>query len=133
MPPSPSPTTREGGDPARRAGWVRAHSPRAGVPHPARCARHPWRIKDAPSGRRTLACAERARCRRGAAWVGGAALLLSACTVGPDYQRARAPVPAQYKEGGWKVGEPLDAIDRGACWSVYKDSLLDDLEKQIDI
>src|SRR5215813_4546860 len=57
----------------------------------------------------------------------------SACTVGPDYQRPDAPVPALYKEAGWKVGEPLDAIDRGAWWSVYKDPLLDDLERQIDI
>jgi NodT family efflux transporter outer membrane factor (OMF) lipoprotein len=53
--------------------------------------------------------------------------------VGPDYQRPTAPVPAQYKEAGWKVGEPLDGIDRGAWWSIYKDPLLDDLEKQIDI
>ena len=62
-----------------------------------------------------------------------AVVLLAACTVGPDYRRPSAPVPAQYKEAGWKVGEPLDAIDRGAWWSVYKDPLLDDLEKQIDI
>ena len=65
--------------------------------------------------------------------VVAAAALLSACTVGPDYQRPDAPVPAQYKEAGWKVGEPLDAIDRGSWWSVYQDPLLDDLEKQIDI
>jgi NodT family efflux transporter outer membrane factor (OMF) lipoprotein len=58
---------------------------------------------------------------------------LSACTVGPDYQRPDAPVPAQYKEAGWKVGEPLDAADRGAWWSIYKDPLLDDLIRQIDI
>src|SRR5499427_422900 len=57
----------------------------------------------------------------------------SACTVGPDYQRPDAPVPALYKEAGWKVGEPLDAIDRGAWWSVYKDPVLGDLERQIDI
>src|SRR5215470_8176974 len=57
----------------------------------------------------------------------------SACTVGPDYQRPDAPVPALYKEAGWKVGEPRDVIDRGAWWSIYKDPLLDDLEKQIDI
>jgi len=62
-----------------------------------------------------------------------AAALISACTVGPDYQRPSAPVPAQYKEAGWKVGEPLDAIDRGAWWSVYKDPVLDGLEKRIDI
>src|SRR5215467_15091289 len=59
--------------------------------------------------------------------------LLCTCTVGPDYQRPSAPVPAQYKEDGWKVGEPLDGIDRGAWWSIYKDPVLDDLEKQIDV
>src|SRR5437016_12782656 len=61
------------------------------------------------------------------------AVVVSACTVGPDYRRPDAPVPSQYKETGWKVGEPSDAIDRGAWWSVYKDPVLDDLEKQIDI
>ena len=65
--------------------------------------------------------------------VATAIVLLSACTVGPDYHQPSAPVPAQYKEAGWKVGVPLDAIDRGAWWSIYKDPLLDDLEKQIDI
>jgi NodT family efflux transporter outer membrane factor (OMF) lipoprotein len=65
--------------------------------------------------------------------AGAGLLCLSACTVGPDYERPSAPVPAQYKEAGWKVGEPLDGIDRGAWWSIYKDPLLDDLEKQIDI
>src|SRR6516165_3314404 len=72
---------------------------------------------------------------RGVLWkgVGVVAVFMSSCTVGPDYQRPDAPVPAQYKEAGWKVGEPLDAIDRGAWWSVYEDPLLDDLEKQIDI
>jgi NodT family efflux transporter outer membrane factor (OMF) lipoprotein len=60
-------------------------------------------------------------------------LVLSACTVGPDYSRPSAPVPAEYKEAGWKVGEPRDAIDRGAWWSIYKDPVLDDLQKQIDI
>ncbi len=73
------------------------------------------------------------QCGRGYSAVFVTLLLLSACTVGPDYKRPEAPVPAQYKEAGWKVGEPLDAIDRGAWWSVYKDPLLDELEKQIDI
>src|SRR5215467_8696993 len=65
--------------------------------------------------------------------IAAGVLWLSACTVGPDYSRPSAPVPAQYKEAGWKVGEPVDGIDRGAWWLIYKDSLLDDLEKQIDI
>src|SRR5215471_6639534 len=61
------------------------------------------------------------------------AALTSACTVGLDYSRPSAPAPAQYKEAGWKIGEPLDGIDRGAWWSVYQDSVLDALERQIDI
>jgi NodT family efflux transporter outer membrane factor (OMF) lipoprotein len=73
------------------------------------------------------------RCGRGPVWVNGVMLLLSACTVGPDYQRPSAPVPGQYKEAGWKIGEPLDGIDRGAWWSVYTDPVLDGLERQIDI
>lgn len=65
--------------------------------------------------------------------VGLSMALLCACTVGPDYRRPSAPVPALYKEAGWKVGEPLDAIDRGAWWSVYNDPVLDALEREIDI
>jgi NodT family efflux transporter outer membrane factor (OMF) lipoprotein len=67
---------------------------------------------------------------------GGLAALLAlacGCTVGPDYRRPDAPVPASYKEAGWKVGQPSDAIDRGAWWSIYKDPVLDRLERQIDI
>src|SRR5436190_23220858 len=60
-------------------------------------------------------------------------IFLSACTVGPDYARPSAPVPAQYKGAGWKLGQPLDEIDRGAWWSVYHDPVLDGLERQIDI
>ena len=62
-----------------------------------------------------------------------AVALVAACTVGPDYQRPAAPVPAAYKEAGWKAGEPHDAIDRGAWWSIYNDPVLDELERQIDI
>jgi NodT family efflux transporter outer membrane factor (OMF) lipoprotein len=58
--------------------------------------------------------------------------LLAACSVGPDYHRPDTPVPAAYKEG-WKAGEPQDAIDRGAWWSIYHDPVLDQLERQIDI
>jgi NodT family efflux transporter outer membrane factor (OMF) lipoprotein len=71
--------------------------------------------------------------RGGVVCAGAALLLLSACTVGPDYQRPSAPVPTLYKEAGWKVGEPIDGIDRGAWWAVYNDPVLDELEKQIDI
>jgi NodT family efflux transporter outer membrane factor (OMF) lipoprotein len=64
-------------------------------------------------------------------------LTLAGCTVGPDYDRPAAPVPAAYKEaaakGEWQVARPSDAIDRGAWWSIYHDPVLDGLERQIDI
>jgi NodT family efflux transporter outer membrane factor (OMF) lipoprotein len=65
-----------------------------------------------------------------------AALLLfaSACSVGPDYKKPDAPTSVAFKEqAGWKASDPQDEIDRGAWWRVYKDPVLDDLEKQIDI
>jgi NodT family efflux transporter outer membrane factor (OMF) lipoprotein len=56
------------------------------------------------------------------------------CSVGPDYEKPDAPTPAAYKEqAGWKAADPQDAIDRGAWWSIYKDPVLDDLEKKIDV
>jgi NodT family efflux transporter outer membrane factor (OMF) lipoprotein len=61
-------------------------------------------------------------------------LMLAACTVGPDYQRPAAPVPVAYKEeAGWKRARPADAIDRSGWWSVFRDPVLDGLERQIDI
>ena len=62
------------------------------------------------------------------------ASLLASCTVGPNYVRAPAPVPEQYKElKGWKVAAPIDTVNRGAWWSVYKDKLLDKLASQVEI
>ncbi|MFY9288189.1 MAG: efflux transporter outer membrane subunit [Alphaproteobacteria bacterium] len=60
---------------------------------------------------------------------------LASCTVGPDYQRPSVEVPASYKEqsGDWQQAMPQDEVDRGAWWSIYKDPVLDDLEKQVEI
>jgi NodT family efflux transporter outer membrane factor (OMF) lipoprotein len=58
---------------------------------------------------------------------------LAGCMVGPDYERPPAPVPADYKEDGWKPAEPRDAARRDDWWSIYDDPVLDGLEKQIDI
>jgi NodT family efflux transporter outer membrane factor (OMF) lipoprotein len=81
--------------------------------------------------------------RRGPAVAGGIAglLALGACTVGPDYVKPDAPVPIAYKEAwrpgpterGWGPARPADGIDRGAWWSIYRDPVLDGLERQIDI
>ncbi len=75
--------------------------------------------------------------RSGSRWAVAALLTLAACTVGPDYQRPAAPVPARYKEAaaaaGWAVAQPVDAMVRGAWWRVYNDPVLDRLERRIDI
>lgn len=64
----------------------------------------------------------------------GVLTILSACTVGPDYQRPAAAVPASYKElAGWKPAQPRLAASGTAWWSIYDDATLDGLEKQIDI
>jgi NodT family efflux transporter outer membrane factor (OMF) lipoprotein len=56
------------------------------------------------------------------------------CSVGPNYQRPSASVPAVYKEyKGWKVAIPNDTINRGAWWSIYRDPTLDALENEVNI
>ena len=43
--------------------------------------------------------------------------MLSACAIGPDYQRPQAAAPAQYKEAaGWRQANPSDSLARGAWW-----------------
>lgn len=90
--------------------------------------------------RQDLSRATRRRCAairppfRAAVLTGLLGSSLAACTVGPDYVRAPAPVPDQYKElKGWKVATPDDALDRGAWWSVYKDKRLDELASEVEI
>src|SRR5262249_22848090 len=57
---------------------------------------------------------------------------LSACAVGPDYERPAVETPEAFKEAGaWQQAEPSDALDRGAWWLVYNDPVLDGLEKQV--
>jgi NodT family efflux transporter outer membrane factor (OMF) lipoprotein len=67
--------------------------------------------------------------------LGGSALLAilfaAGCTVGPNYHRPSATVPAK-----WDVAEPFreaapkDGISKGQWWSVFDDEELDALEKQ---
>ena len=60
--------------------------------------------------------------------------VLTGCAVGPDYRQPEAPTPAAYKElQGWKTATPLDSDDRGAWWIVFEDSLLDTLERQVEV
>jgi NodT family efflux transporter outer membrane factor (OMF) lipoprotein len=60
--------------------------------------------------------------------------LLTACAVGPNYKRPTFDAAAAYKEqDGWKPSEPNDALDRGPWWEIYRDEVLNSLEKQINI
>jgi NodT family efflux transporter outer membrane factor (OMF) lipoprotein len=76
-----------------------------------------------------------------AALIGGP-MLLSACTVGPKYQRPSVQVPAAYKEltpdnfneiYGWKVAQPKDDVIRGRWWEMFNDPELNTFEEQVNI
>ena len=61
-------------------------------------------------------------------------LLVSACAVGPDYERPPVETPNAFKEAGeWRVAKPEDAVDREQWWGIYNDPILNALEKQIDV
>jgi len=66
--------------------------------------------------------------------AGAAMTSLAACTVGPDYEKPTAPMAPAYKEiDGWKPATPRNAASGQPWWSIYDDSVLDGLERQIDI
>jgi NodT family efflux transporter outer membrane factor (OMF) lipoprotein len=55
-------------------------------------------------------------------------VLLSACAIGPDYQRPGVTTPVQFKQAeGWRQANPSDALARGAWWELYGDRQLDAL------
>ncbi|HCT5903689.1 TPA: efflux transporter outer membrane subunit [Klebsiella pneumoniae] len=61
-------------------------------------------------------------------------LLLSGCTVGPDYQRPTMTMPLHYKEArGWRQVAPQDDASKGEWWAVYRDPQLDSLLRQVSI
>lgn len=61
-------------------------------------------------------------------------LILSACTVGPDYHRPCAVIPTHYKENkNWKVAKPFDYCERGHWWKIFKDKNLNALEDRLTI
>jgi NodT family efflux transporter outer membrane factor (OMF) lipoprotein len=63
-----------------------------------------------------------------------ACLSLTACEVGPDYTKPDAPLSETYKEQpGWVAAAPALAEGDTPWWAIYKDPVLDGLEKQIDI
>ncbi|MBV4536418.1 MULTISPECIES: efflux transporter outer membrane subunit [Pseudomonas] len=61
------------------------------------------------------------------------ALMLSACTLSPDYHRPELATPAQFKQAeGWTQANPSDAIARGAWWELYGDAGLNALVEELN-
>ena len=61
-------------------------------------------------------------------------LLLAGCTVGPNYRRPAAEVPATYKEvGDWKPAQPNEQNLGGNWWELFQDPQLNSLELQVDV
>ncbi len=76
------------------------------------------------------------RCSR-LAIAGTALILLTGCTVGPNYVKPSVETPTAYKEIGdgtsWKIAEPGDEHIRGAWWELFGDTQLSALEEQVAI
>ncbi len=76
--------------------------------------------------------AARKAARRGAATFAGS-LLLGACSLAPTYQVPKVDIPDHYKEEApWTDAQPADALPRGNWWSLYGDTKLDQLERELD-
>jgi NodT family efflux transporter outer membrane factor (OMF) lipoprotein len=69
-----------------------------------------------------------------------AAVLLTACSIGPKYTKPSALVPPAYKEvgapnveGNWKPAQPRDNAARGKWWERFNDPQLNQLEDKLNI
>jgi NodT family efflux transporter outer membrane factor (OMF) lipoprotein len=61
-------------------------------------------------------------------------LALSACAIGPDYQRPQLQTPAQFKQiEGWTQAKPGDVLERGSWWQLYGDSELNALVERLNV
>ncbi|HLV18522.1 MAG TPA: efflux transporter outer membrane subunit [Pseudomonas sp.] len=59
---------------------------------------------------------------------------LSACALGPDYQRPELDIPQQFRQAeGWKPAQPADALERGAWWALYDDWELNALVERLNV
>ncbi len=70
-----------------------------------------------------------------------AAVLLSSCTVGPNYSKPSIPAapaygeqpPASFEQSpGWNPAQPSDAVLRGKWWEVFGNPDLDALEERVE-
>ena len=73
---------------------------------------------------------------------GGLALFTAGCNVGPKYTVPVSVAPPAYKElgpdafkesGNWAHAVPLDALPRGAWWTIFGDTELNQLEPRVEL
>jgi multidrug efflux system outer membrane protein len=58
-------------------------------------------------------------------------ILLTSCTVGPNYHRTSVPAPPAWKEQPpWRTATPQDSIPKGSWWTIFGDQELDQYESQ---
>ncbi len=118
-----------GADASHHAG--RVHPPRSAAPaQPARArAESRRRRRHARAGRQRMMAST---FRRNVA--AALAFLLTACSVGPTYQRPEAPTSATFKEAeGWVPANPSDALERGPWWTLFDDATLNDLAARVEV
>ena len=59
-------------------------------------------------------------------------MFLCACTVGPNYRRPAAHLPANWDlQQPWREGAPSDGLPKGEWWSVFHDDELSLLEQRV--
>ncbi len=68
----------------------------------------------------------------GASTLALSLLAVSACVVGPRYQRPTVDTPPAFKEAeGWTSAAPADELDRGPWWTLFDDAELTSLEADV--
>ena len=64
-----------------------------------------------------------------------AAVLLTSCAIGPNYEKPAVETPAVFKEaaGDWVVANPRDEVPKGKWWQVFNDPVLNELVEQVSV
>jgi NodT family efflux transporter outer membrane factor (OMF) lipoprotein len=70
--------------------------------------------------------------------IAAVAAMLSACAIGPAYERPTSASPAAFKEApqgdaGWFPAAPADTLDRGPWWELFGDAELNKLVAQVQV
>jgi outer membrane protein, multidrug efflux system len=61
----------------------------------------------------------------------GVCIFSAACNTGPNYRRPTAPIPAQWEVvEPWRESSPKDGLPKGQWWAIFRDDVLNALEKQ---